>query len=121
MKMLSPAEKGQSFISWTGLGSHFTFAISRYRERGYETPRINKIMTARLSVTIHRKGMLGKEGKIAIITWGMVSPTMMQKAIMPPKALQMYSRQRHWQEAKLSGRTKPIEQPEWDCQSCAPS
>ena len=44
-------------------------------------------MTARLSVKSRRKGILGREGKSALMTWGILSPTMMQKAIMPPKAL----------------------------------
>lgn len=35
----------------------------------------------------HKKGVDGRDGKMAVMTCGMVSPTMMQKAIMPPKAL----------------------------------
>lgn len=45
------------------------------------------IMTALRFVKSHRKGVLGKEGKAAAITCGMVSPTMIQKATMPPNAL----------------------------------
>lgn len=45
------------------------------------------IMTACLLVKSHRKGVSGKVGKAAAMTCGMVSPTMMQNAIMPPKAL----------------------------------
>lgn len=45
------------------------------------------IMTAFLSVKSHRKGILVKEGKAAAMTCGMVSPTMIQKATMPPNAL----------------------------------
>ena len=44
-------------------------------------------MTARLSVKSHRKGVCGNAGKSALMTWGILSPTMIQKAIMPPKAL----------------------------------
>lgn len=44
-------------------------------------------MTARLSVKSHKKGVLGNAGKSALMTWGILSPTMIQKAIMPPKAL----------------------------------
>lgn len=45
------------------------------------------IMMARLSVKSHKKGVLGNAGKSALMTWGILSPTMIQKAIMPPKAL----------------------------------
>lgn len=45
------------------------------------------IMTAFLFVKSHRKGVLGKEGKAAAMTCGMVSPTMIQKATIPPNAL----------------------------------
>ena len=44
-------------------------------------------ITARISASNHRKWVFGNEGNNAIITWGMVSPTMMQNATMPPKAL----------------------------------
>jgi len=67
-----------------------TFAISRYKERGYEIPRTNITMTARLFVKSQRKGMSEREGKMAAITWGIVSPTMMQNAIMPPNALERH-------------------------------
>lgn len=68
---------------------YITLAMSRYKERGYEIPRMNMIITARLSVRSHRNGCLDSDGNNAVITWGMLSPTMMQKATMPPKALQM--------------------------------
>lgn len=45
------------------------------------------MMTAFLSVKSHRKGVLGKEGKAAAMTCGMVSPTIIQKATIPPNAL----------------------------------
>ena len=44
-------------------------------------------MTARLLVKSHRKGTFGREGNNAVRTCGMLSPTMMQNATMPPKAL----------------------------------
>ena len=47
-----------------------------------------KIMiTACLLVNSQRKGMDRNEGKAAASTCGMVSPTIIQNAIMPPKAL----------------------------------
>ena len=46
------------------------------------------IITARLLVRSHRKGMSDKDGKSAAITLGIVSPMITQKATMPPKALQ---------------------------------
>ncbi len=49
------------------------------------------VMTARLSVKSHRKGVFGNVGKSALMTWGILSPTIIQKAIMPPKALNQYS------------------------------
>ena len=50
-------------------------------------PRIKMIMTACLFVKSQRKGVFGNDGKAAAITCGMVSPTMIQNATMPPKAL----------------------------------
>lgn len=50
-------------------------------------PRMKRTITACLLVKSHRKGVFGKEGKAAAITCGMVSPTIIQKANMPPKAL----------------------------------
>lgn len=68
-------------------GESDTFAISRYKERGYDTPSMKMTMTALRSARSHRKGVLVKEGNNAVMTCGMLSPTMMQKAIIPPKAL----------------------------------
>lgn len=51
---------------------------------------MKKTMTARLSVSSHRNGVSGNEGNRASKTCGIVSPTMMQNAIMPPKALQKF-------------------------------
>ena len=45
------------------------------------------MMIARLSVRSHKNGVLGKLGNTAAVTWGIVSPTMMQNATMPPNAL----------------------------------
>ena len=50
---------------------------------------MNRIMTACLFVKSHRKGVVDNAGKSALITWGILSPTMIQKAIMPPKALDL--------------------------------
>ena len=47
------------------------------------------MMTARLFVKSQRKGVFGNEGNKAARTCGIVSPTIMQKAIIPPKALFM--------------------------------
>lgn len=47
-------------------------------------------MTARLSVSSHSTGVVGNDGKMATVMWGIVSPTMMQNATMPPNALQEY-------------------------------
>jgi hypothetical protein len=41
----------------------FAFEISRYRDKGYEIPKIRRIMTARLFVRSHRKGMSSRAGK----------------------------------------------------------
>ena len=67
------------------------------------------IMTARLFVRSHKKGVLGREGNKAIMTFGIVSPTIMQKAIMPPKALFTKSEKRF---VSTSRHTRPIELPE---------
>jgi len=40
-----------------------------------------------LSVRSHKKWLSSKDGNRADMTCGIVSPTMMQKAIIPPKAL----------------------------------
>jgi hypothetical protein len=45
------------------------------------------MITACLLVKSHRKGIDRKEGNAAANTCGIVSPTIMQNAIMPPKAL----------------------------------
>jgi uncharacterized Fe-S radical SAM superfamily protein PflX len=44
-------------------------------------------MTARRSVRSQRKDVEAREGKKADMTLGTVSPTMTQKATMPPNAL----------------------------------
>lgn len=46
------------------------------------------IITARRFVKSQRNGMSDKEGNKADITCGMVSPTIMQNASIPPKALE---------------------------------
>ena len=66
-------------------------------------------MIARLLVRSQRKGVFDREGNKAIMTLGIVSPTMMQKAIMPPKALFAKSEKRL---VPRLIRTKPIELPE---------
>jgi hypothetical protein len=65
--------------------------MSRYRESGYETPRMSIMMMARRLVSSQRKDMSAKEGKREFITRGMVSPTMTQKATIPPNALRFSS------------------------------
>jgi hypothetical protein len=67
------------------------FAISRYRESGYEMPRMRRIMTARRSVRSHRNDVSDRDGNNASMTFGIVSPTMTQKATMPPNALESVS------------------------------
>ena len=44
-------------------------------------------MIARLFVNSHRNGVLGRDGNMAAMTLGKVSPRMIQNANMPPKAL----------------------------------
>ena len=44
-------------------------------------------MTARLFVNSHKNGVPGKEGNMAAMTLGIVSPRIIQNANMPPKAL----------------------------------
>ena len=66
--------------------------MSLYKERGYETPRINIIITARRFVRSHKNDIFSNEGNKAFMTCGMVSPIMIQKAIMPPNALESISR-----------------------------
>ena len=55
-------------------------------------------MIARLFVNSHRNGVPGRDGNMAAMTLGIVSPRMIQNANMPPKALvilrQRQSRQR---------------------------
>jgi hypothetical protein len=63
------------------------FAISRYNDRGYETPSMKMTVQPRRFVRSHRKDMSDREGNRASRTRGMVSPTMTQKATMPPNAL----------------------------------
>lgn len=59
------------------------------------------MITACLLVRSQRKGVSFKEGKAAAMTCGIVSPTMIQKANMPPKALEVKcSRQQADGEAK---------------------
>lgn len=59
------------------------------------------IITACLFVRSQRKGVCVNEGKAAAMTCGIVSPTMIQKANMPPKALGVTcSRQQADSEAK---------------------
>ena len=68
--------------------SHFlTFEISLYKDNGYEIPRMTIKITARLSVRTQRKLESRSEGKKPTMTCGIVSPTITQKAIMPPNAL----------------------------------
>lgn len=68
------------------VGEQLTIAISRYNDKGYERPSTKSTMIARLSVSSQRMGISYREGKVAAKTCGMVSPIMMQKATMPPKA-----------------------------------
>ena len=42
-----------------------TLAISLYKERGYEIPSMKTTMTALLSVSSQRKGVVGNEGNSA--------------------------------------------------------
>ena len=48
---------------------------------------MHAMIIALLLVKSHRNGSLGKVGKSAVITLGIVSPIITQKATMPPKAL----------------------------------
>jgi len=48
---------------------------------------MSRIMMARRSVRSQRKDMSEREGNRASMTLGIVSPTMTQKATMPPNAL----------------------------------
>jgi len=50
-------------------------------------PRMSNIITALLLTRSQRKGISSNEGKNEFRTLGIVSPTMTQKATMPPKAL----------------------------------
>ncbi len=81
----------------------YTLEISRYKERGYETPRMKIMITARLSVRSQRKGTLCNEGNTADKTWGIVSPTIIQNATMPPNALGKELHKYHIVVAKTSG------------------
>ena len=51
----------------SGLGQR-TFAMSLYKERGYETPRMHMMIMARRSVSSQRKDMSCKEGNTAEMT-----------------------------------------------------
>lgn len=61
--------------------------MSLYSEKGYEMPMMKRTITALRSVRSHRKWLFSREGKRADITCGIVSPTITQKATIPPKAL----------------------------------
>jgi hypothetical protein len=73
-----------------------TFAMSLYSERGYEMPRMSRIMTARRFVRSHRNESSESDGKRESMTTGIVSPTMTQNATMPPKALSCVSLGGQW-------------------------
>lgn len=64
-----------------------SFAMSRYKDRGYETPKMSTMMMARRFVNSQRKDISASEGKRASRTRGIVSPTMTEKATIPPNAL----------------------------------
>lgn len=49
-------------------GGSQTFAMSLYRDSGYETPRTKMAITARLSVKSQRKGISLREGIKALMT-----------------------------------------------------
>lgn len=74
------------------------------------------MMTACLLVNSHRNGIDRKEGKAAASTCGIVSPIIIQKAIMPPKALNGQNQQEAQVWWFLISRTKPIERPNQDYQ-----
>lgn len=76
-------------------------------------PRMKITIIARLSVRSQRKGVSDKEGKMAIKTCGIVSPTMMQNAIIPPKALERLSLADVLGHESPRGLTMPIEQWIW--------
>lgn len=64
-----------------------SLAMSRYILNGNEMPRTNIMMIARRSVRSQRSSVSSSDGKMARKTVGIVSPIIMQKASMPPKAL----------------------------------
>lgn len=49
--------------------------MSRYRERGYETRAVQRIMTTERFVKMLRTEEVRRGGKTAARTWGIVSPT----------------------------------------------
>jgi hypothetical protein len=63
---------------------------------------------ARLLASSHRNGMSLSEGNIASMTLGIVSPTMTQKATMPPNALQGISTS--WQMQVVLHVQQPLRQ-----------
>src|SRR4051812_28325329 len=67
-------------------GDDLTLAMSLYSDSGYETPRTKRTMTARRSVRSQRNDISRRDGNNAPSTCGMVSPTIMQNATMPPNA-----------------------------------
>ena len=70
------------------------------------------MMIALLSVRSHSTLMFLREGKRAARTWGIESPTMIQKATMPPNALSVQKNQsiKAVINEKPAVLTKPIEQ-----------
>lgn len=60
--------------------------MSLYNDNGNEMPRMNSTMMALLSVSSQRKWVFSRPGNKEAMTCGMVSPTIMQKATMPPNA-----------------------------------
>lgn len=61
-------------------------AMSRYKDSGYDKPSTNNTMTARLFVSSQSTGIVSKAGNAAARTRGIVSPMIIQNAIMPPNA-----------------------------------
>ena len=72
----------QAYPSWNAL----TFAMSLYKLNGQLIPSMKSTIIARLSVSSHKNFMCCRLGNKAVITCGMVSPTIMQNATMPPNA-----------------------------------
>jgi len=69
-----------------------SFVISRYRDNGYDTRAVQRIMTTCRLMKTERTVEGRRAGNTAARTWGIVSPMMTQNETIPPAAKQNCAR-----------------------------